>query len=192
MLTRRCQPSGYAHDLAKYFGDETSVPGGKCGKCSVSLRSCGCPHYRSRFLTIVCDSPPQFCLTGQTIAFDPKLDAPFTDKQVRFVLAVCGVRDDPRMLARLAFGVTSPRITALGLSKHDVFGCCDTADFNQLLERFEAECKENGYRNKAVLAPPKPAKSGTQAGEGPAAAANGKAAKRPATKAASGLSLIHI
>ncbi|GAA5971426.1 hypothetical protein JCM8115_000209 [Rhodotorula mucilaginosa] len=153
--------SCYAHDLAKYFGDETSVPGGKCGKCS-------------------------FCLTGQTIAFDPKLDAPFTDKQVRFVLAVCGVRDDPRMLARLAFGVTSPRITALGLSKHDVFGCCDTADFNQLLERFEAECKENGYRNKAVLAPPKPAKSGTQAGEGPAAAANGKAAKRPATKAASG------
>ena len=127
--------------------------------------------------------PPQFCLTGQTIAFDPKLDASFTDKQVRFVLAVCGVRDDPRMLARLAFGVTSPRITALGLSKHDIFGCCDTADFNQLLERFEAECKENGYKNKAVLAPPKPAKGGTQTGEGPAAAANGKPVKRPATKA---------
>lgn len=127
------------------------------------------------------DLPPQFCLTGQTIAFDPKLDAPFTDKQVRFVLANCGVRDDPRMLARLAFGVTSPRITALGLSKHDIFGCCDTADFNQLLEHFEAECKENGYKNKAVLAPPKPAKDG-KAGEEPAAA-NGKAAKRPATKA---------
>lgn len=140
-------------------------------------------HAESRFMTsdrpVPCSSLAQFCLSGQAIAFDPKFNAPFTDKQVRFVLANCGVRDDPRMLARLAFGVTSPRITALGLSKHDIFGCCDTADFNLLLERFEAECKENGYQNKAVLAPPKPAKGG-KSEEG--TAANGKAAKRPATK----------
>ncbi|GAA5992274.1 hypothetical protein JCM10908_000400 [Rhodotorula pacifica] len=155
--------SCYAHELARYFGDDASVPNGKCGMCS-------------------------FCNTGQPIPFEPKFDAPFSDKQVRFVLAVCGVRDDPRMLARLAFGVTSPRITALGLSKHDVFGCCDTADFNKLLERFDADCKECGYKNKAVLAPPKDTSKGkgsAAAGAKPSTAAT-KPTKRAAPAKASG------
>ncbi|GAA5949472.1 hypothetical protein JCM10213_005240 [Rhodosporidiobolus nylandii] len=143
----------YAHELAVYFGDEKSVPNGRCEKCS-------------------------FCKTGKPLPFTPKYDAPFSDKQINFVLAVCGVRDDPRFLARLAFGVSSPRVTALGLSKHDIFGCCDTADFSKLLERFEAECAEHGYKNKAVLAPPKPA-----AGGGAAKGAAGKGTKRTAAPA---------
>jgi len=60
---------------------------------------------------------PQFCTTKAKIPFEPRFDAPFSDKQIAFVMGVCGVRDDPRFLARLAFGVSSPRITALGLSK---------------------------------------------------------------------------
>ncbi|GAA5874026.1 hypothetical protein JCM3774_001587 [Rhodotorula dairenensis] len=161
--------SCYAHQLARYFGDDKSVPNGQCGMCS-------------------------FCKGEQSVAFAPKLDAPFSDKQVRFVLAVCGVRDDPRMLARLAFGVTSPRITQLGLSKHDAFGCCDSADFGKLLSRFEAECEASGYKNKAVLAPPKTtpaAKAATPAGGADASkstttAATAAAAKRPAGKASAG------
>lgn len=127
-------------------------------------------------------SGPQFCKGEQSVAFAPKTDAPFSDKQVRFVLAVCGVRDDPRLLARLAFGVTSPRLTQLGLSKHDAFGCCDSADFGKLLERFEAECAACGYKNKAVLAPPK-SHPGAPGGAG---ASTPTAAKRPAGKASAG------
>ncbi|GAA5905430.1 hypothetical protein JCM8208_004276 [Rhodotorula glutinis] len=134
----------YAQELAEYFGDPDSVPNGVCGNCS-------------------------FCTTKTKIPFEPKFDAPFSDKQIAFVMGVCGVRDDPRFLARLAFGVSSPRITALGLSKHDVFGCCDTADFTKLLERFEAECAAQGHKNRAVLAPPKTS-TASAGGTGKAAA----------------------
>ncbi|GAA5936353.1 hypothetical protein JCM3775_006476 [Rhodotorula graminis] len=137
----------YAQELAEYFGDPTSVPNGTCGNCS-------------------------FCTTKAKIPFEPRYDAPFTDKQIAFVMGVCGVRDDPRFLARLAFGVSSPRITALGLSKHDVYGCCDTADFSKLLERFEAECASQGFKNRSVLAPPK--QSATGAGSTGKAAAPAK------------------
>ncbi|GAA6042323.1 hypothetical protein JCM8097_003845 [Rhodosporidiobolus ruineniae] len=145
----------YAHELATYFGDKGSVPNGRCENCS-------------------------YCKTGKPLSFEPKFDAPFSDKQIKFVLGVCGVRDDPRFLARLAFGVSSPRITTLGLSKHSIFGCCDTANFGSLLERFEAECAENGYKNKPVLAPPKPTAGkagGESAAKKPAA---GAGAKKPA------------
>ncbi|GAA6056078.1 hypothetical protein JCM3770_001956 [Rhodotorula araucariae] len=149
----------YAQELAVYFGDEHSVPNGECGNCS-------------------------FCTTRSKIPFELKFDAPFSDKQIAFVMGVCGVRDDPRFLARLAFGVSSPRITTLGLSKHDVFGCCDTCDFTKLLERFEAECTAQGFKNRAVLAPPKgadgkpaPAKRAV-----PTAKAAGGTAKKPRAK----------
>lgn len=128
--------------------------------------------------------PLQFCKTRQAIPFQPKYDTEFSEKQVRFVLGVCGVRDDPRFLARLAFGVSSPRITQLGLSRHDIFGCCETADFNKLLERFEAECKEQGYRNRTVLAPPKQsARNNEGETDGKGASAPKKA---PAKRTASG------
>ncbi|CDR41594.1 hypothetical protein NBRC10512_007702 [Rhodotorula toruloides] len=149
----------YAHLLACYFGDDKAVPEKGCGICS-------------------------FCKTRQAIPFQPKYDSAFSDKQVRFVLGVCGVRDDPRFLARFAFGVSSPRITQLGLSKHEIFGCCETADFNKLLERFEAECEEQGYRNRAVLAPPK---TNARAKEGEADGKEATGAKKaPAKRAASG------
>ncbi|GAA6026049.1 hypothetical protein JCM10207_005230, partial [Rhodosporidiobolus poonsookiae] len=124
-----------------------------------------------------------FCTTGKPIPFEPKLDTPFTEKQISFVCAVCGVRDDPRFLARLAFGVSSPRITALGLSKHDIFGCASTADFNALVARFETECAEHGYKNKAVLAPPKASAGGAGAGAGMGGAGGAKGTKRAAGSA---------
>ena len=39
------------------------------------------------------------------------------------------VRDDARLLARVAFGITSPRVTAMKLSKNPVFGSMATSDF---------------------------------------------------------------
>lgn len=70
------------------------------------------------------------------------------------MLDICGVRDDARFLARLAFGISSPRITALGLSKHDVFKSCEGLVFHELVERFEQECAACEWTNKDVLAPP--------------------------------------
>ncbi|GAA5876287.1 hypothetical protein JCM1840_003607 [Sporobolomyces johnsonii] len=136
--------SCYAHSLASYFGDETGVPNGECGHCS-------------------------HCKTKTALAFKPSGSGELPEQHIRSVLDVCGVRDDARFLARLAFGVYSPRITALGLSKHPVFGSCKDADFSQLVERFEGECAAAGYTNKAVLAPPKKARGKTgddEAGEG--------------------------
>ncbi|TNY20349.1 ATP-dependent DNA helicase [Rhodotorula diobovata] len=151
----------YAQELALYFGDEHSVPDGECGNCS-------------------------FCKTRSKLAFEPKFDAPFSEKQIAFVMGVCGVRDDPRFLARLAFGVSSPRITALGLSKHDVFGCCDTADFTKLLARFEEECAKQGHKNRSVLAPPKQAATG---GAGASGKGSAVPAKRGAASSSKGTSV---
>ncbi|CEQ41297.1 SPOSA6832_03018, partial [Sporobolomyces salmonicolor] len=150
--------SGYAHSLALYFGDETGVPKGECGHCS-------------------------YCKTKKALSFKPSGNGELPDVQIRTVLDVCGVRDDARFLARLAFGVHSPRVTALGLSRHDVFGICKDADFIQLLERFEAECAAAGYTNKAALAPPKKTRGkigddDSGKGAGPKKRASPKDAKR--------------
>ncbi|GAA5929113.1 RecQ family ATP-dependent DNA helicase [Sporobolomyces koalae] len=124
------QDKCYAHALASYFGDESSVPQGRCGQCS-------------------------HCLTGASVSFKLSGAASMTDKQFKFILANCGVRDDARLLAKVGFGIRSPRITALGLPNADCFGILSDCNFNQLVERFEEECASCGYKNKAQLAPPK-------------------------------------
>ncbi|GAA5876265.1 hypothetical protein JCM16303_007075 [Sporobolomyces ruberrimus] len=135
----------YAHALASFFGDTTSVKDGKCGNCS-------------------------HCLSGKVLSFKASGGAKMTDKQFKFILASCGVRDDGRLLAKVAFGIRSPRITDLGLARADCFGILCDCDFNELVERFEAECASNGYKNKATLAPAAKTTTGTPA----AATASGK------------------
>jgi hypothetical protein len=45
------------------------------------------------------------------------------------VLRACSARDDPRFLARIAFGITNPRVTDMKLSKDPVFGSLNAHDF---------------------------------------------------------------
>ena len=45
------------------------------------------------------------------------------EAKVRAILKATGVRDDARFLARVAFGIGSPRVTAERLGKSEVFGC---------------------------------------------------------------------
>ncbi|GAA5948668.1 hypothetical protein JCM3765_004967 [Sporobolomyces pararoseus] len=132
------QDQCYAHALAAYFGDFTSVPDQKCGNCS-------------------------HCLTKKRLSFKASGAAEMTDKQFKFLLANCGVRDDARLLAKVAFGIRSPRITALGLPNAECFGILSDCDFNTLVNRFEEECKTVNYKNKAKLGPGKTptAKAGT-------------------------------
>src|SRR5258705_9381660 len=104
---------GLAQGLASYFGDEDVVSGGMCGMCS-------------------------FCTSGAGIEFEPTVDATPDPAQIRAILNACPDRDDPRLLARMAFGITSPRLTANKLStSHPLFGSMINADFKALVSAFD-------------------------------------------------------
>jgi hypothetical protein len=45
------------------------------------------------------------------------------------VLEACPDRDDPRYIARVAFGIGSPRVTAAKLTKSPVFGSMEDHQF---------------------------------------------------------------
>ena len=108
---------GLPNALAEYFGDEGSVPGGMCGKCT-------------------------FCMTGSGVEFIPTAEAKPDTKKIQAILNACPERDDPRLLARMAFGITSPRLTTKRLTKHHLFGSMASVDFNGLLRAFENVCKK--------------------------------------------------
>lgn len=97
------------------------MPGGLCGKCT-------------------------FCKTGSGIEFDPAAEANPDPAQIRAILNACPDRDDPRLLARMAFGITSPRLMVSKLStSHPLFGSMGSCDFNALVAAFDVECKKAGY-----------------------------------------------
>lgn len=97
-----------SRNLAKHFGDESFVPKTGCGHCS-------------------------FCHTKKPIQFSRDLyrsaKGCIDDRKFLAVLAATPIRDDPLFLARVAFGVRSPRITAQKLEKMGVFGSMDEYDF---------------------------------------------------------------
>jgi len=49
------------------------------------------------------------------------------------VLTACSVRDDPRVLARIAFGIVSPRVMPIRLGRDLVFGSMNVCDFIELV-----------------------------------------------------------
>jgi RecQ family ATP-dependent DNA helicase len=81
--------------LAQHFG--MSLPDGRksCGHCT-------------------------YCAWGEAATLTPKPAPPLNVEGVKRVLAACP-HDDPRLLARVAFGIKSPRITQLKLDKNPVF-----------------------------------------------------------------------
>jgi len=106
-----CLPRG----LSTYFGDDTSFSNGAktCGQCTVCVTGKAVPVYDP--------GPPAF----NALAFDG-------------VLECTSIRDDARFLARIAFGITSPRITKEKLStKNPAFGSMDDHDFDELLNWFQ-------------------------------------------------------
>ncbi|KAI0274720.1 ATP-dependent DNA helicase [Gloeopeniophorella convolvens] len=110
-----------AQALASYFGDEDAVPTGMCGRCT-------------------------FCQTGTGIEFNPVTETTPNPRLLQAILDACPERDDPRLLARMAFGITSPRLTVgKWSSSHPLFGSMVDTDFNALVAAFEAECQKAGY-----------------------------------------------
>jgi hypothetical protein len=108
--------------MAEYFGDRECIPnGGKCGHCT-------------------------YCMTHHAPKFGDKISTAADPARLQLVLDACPDRDDPRLLARLAFGIASPRLTAAKLTsaKCAVFGCMVDVDFKVLLEAFTKACDDAG------------------------------------------------
>jgi hypothetical protein len=95
----------YAHALAQHFG--MGLPDGKqrCGHCS-------------------------FCRTNTRLVLLSKPVLELKASSIENVLAATDIRDDPRFLARVAFGIKSPRVTKEGLDKVPAFMSLAHYDFN--------------------------------------------------------------
>lgn len=94
----------FAGALAGYFGMELPDGKSKCGHCTN-------------------------CLTGKPVVL-PYKPKPVVDLlSIHKVLTACSVRDDPRFLTRVAFGIKSPRVGKLKLDKKGVFGSMQDHDF---------------------------------------------------------------
>ncbi|KAJ6621662.1 ATP-dependent DNA helicase [Mycena sp. CBHHK59/15] len=139
-----------ARNLSQYFGDEDAVPDEGCGLCT-------------------------FCTTGQSVIFAPHLIVDVDSNQISAILNACHERDDPRLLARMAFGIASPRLTTLKCStSHPLFGSMVNTDFNALVKAFDAECAKADYQSEILSFPSTVSKkrtylqasSGTKSGRG--------------------------
>lgn len=107
----------FALALSRHFGDELATASGKCGACS-------------------------WCETGVPIELKKPPPVKWNTAAFSKVLRAVPDRDDPRYLARIAFGIPSPRSTANKLSKSQVFGSMEDHDFMSLLKAFTKECEE--------------------------------------------------
>ncbi|KAK0702376.1 P-loop containing nucleoside triphosphate hydrolase protein [Lasiosphaeris hirsuta] len=109
----------FARSLSEHFG--MSLPNGKtnCGHCT-------------------------FCYTGRPVRAPSRRLTNTTRATIQGVLNSTGVRDDPRFLARVAYGIKSPRVTALKLDKHSAFRSLANHDFDHLVREFTAACAASG------------------------------------------------
>jgi hypothetical protein len=98
---KRC----FAKALADYFGDSDGE-GMKeeCGHCT-------------------------WCETHEQVVLPDEPPATPDPAKVKRVLAATKIRDDPRFLAKFAFGIKSPRMTAEKLYNSGIFESMNTCDF---------------------------------------------------------------
>ena len=116
----------FSKALAHYFGD--SLPEGlqKCGHCT-------------------------WCETGNPVEKTVPPKRAWDSKAFYAVLEACPERDDPRYLARVAFGISSPRVTQTKLGKSPVFGSMEDHNFMTLFQAFEKVCQQGGKPNSKKL-----------------------------------------
>lgn len=94
----------FSRSLAQHFGDD--LPGGQteCGHCT------WCQSHRP----VVLHTPPE---------------VPFNNSSFEAILSKVTGRDDARFLARVAFGIMSPRVTSMKLSQDPLYGSMADHDF---------------------------------------------------------------
>jgi hypothetical protein len=105
MIDLFATPKCFALSLAEHFG--MTLPGGadRCGHCT-------------------------FCTEGVPLTAPPGPAKVVDHAGIRRVLDATDVRDDPRFLARIAFGIKSPRVGQLGLDKKPAFMSMADHDFD--------------------------------------------------------------
>ncbi|KAG9191741.1 hypothetical protein G6011_10475 [Alternaria panax] len=112
-----------SRSIADYFGESSDISE-ECGHCT------WCETHSQ---VILPDEPPQ----------------PPDPKKVQQVLREISVRDDPRFLAKLAFGIKSPRMTALKVFSTGAFESMNVCDFPELLKVFTEACERSSEKGKA-------------------------------------------
>jgi superfamily II DNA/RNA helicase len=114
ITAKRC----FSNNMAAYFGDSQRVEE-ECGHCT---------WCETHVQVVLPDEPPQ----------------PPDPVKVKRVLDTVPIRDDPRFLAKLAFGIKSPRMTVLKVFSSGVFESMDVCDFPELLRVFTEACEKDG------------------------------------------------
>ena len=94
----------FALSLAKHFGDELPEKKQACGHCT-------------------------WCETQQPVELKKPPQVPWDSKAFFKVLQTVPDRDDARFLARVAFGIGSPRVASQKLSRSPVFGSMEDCSF---------------------------------------------------------------
>jgi superfamily II DNA/RNA helicase len=106
----------FSRALASYFGEINSSAPRECGHCT---------WCETKTQVVLPNEPPQ----------------PPDPAKVKQVLDKMSVRDDPRFLAKVAFGIKSPRATDLKVYNTGVFESMNVCDFMELLQVFTKACK---------------------------------------------------
>lgn len=88
--------------LAQHFGDD--LDNQECGHCT-------------------------WCTTHKPVELLEGPPVPFNTTAFNAILSKVSVRDDARLLAKIAFGISSPRITTLKMGKDPLFGSMEDHEF---------------------------------------------------------------
>lgn len=109
----------FSRALASYFGETGSNAPKECGHCT-------------------------WCETHTQVVLPNEPPQPPDPAKVKQVLDKIIIRDDPRFLAKVAFGIKSPRATDLKVYNTGVFESMNVCDFMELLQVFTVACKASG------------------------------------------------
>lgn len=112
-------PACFSRALAAYFGETGSSAPNECGHCT-------------------------WCETHAQVILPNEPPLPPDLEKVKKVLETIAVRDDARFLAKMAFGIKSPRGTALKVYSTGVFESMNVCEFGELLRVFTEACGEEG------------------------------------------------
>ncbi|KAK1909807.1 hypothetical protein P3342_007979 [Pyrenophora teres f. teres] len=110
----------FSRAIADYFGETTGLKE-ECGHCT-------------------------WCETKKRVVMPDEPAQPPDPVKVKKVLDTIGARDDPRYLAKLAFGIKSPRMAAEGVYRTPVFESMNVCDFPELLRVFTEACERERQR----------------------------------------------
>ncbi|KAH7234909.1 P-loop containing nucleoside triphosphate hydrolase protein [Fusarium redolens] len=110
-------PKCFGLSIAQHFGMDLPGNKKKCGHCT-------------------------FCLKGAAVKLPPSSPKQVDRAAINKVLISTDIRDDARFLARIAFGIKSPRVGKLKLDRSPVFMSMADHDFDAILKEFKKACHE--------------------------------------------------